>query len=548
MKFLNNSTKKSVVTSFIDELKSLISAEKCLILNISNFLVFDIKGPAMQIATGFNWSRKILNTEKFDLIFGNFPLAVRPNTDIEFGGYKLNIRRNWAEILNAVKVLKRGGLGIFIVEPTAFSSIEGQKVEKALNAEGLFINAIFNAPQGLLAPQTTITPVFIVITDNIPGSIYIAELLNKTQSRKVASNFLLSLNHGDLEAATTIPTKSFHSFHRIRIKTQIAKLETQYKEYERSTLGELAIEINNVNSGEDLKERPNSIYIPKRRNFPVISEIEKATIKHHNYFQIVLNDKVINGYAVAFFKSDIGRLILDALTSGTSISHLNKKELKLAPIALPTINDQVKISSTQEKLQTLKREIDIFDAELALNPKNSDSLLPQLDRMLEAIGGLTEIDKVLGIIRQGESKVIEYKETLSLDMRTKKKEKYIEISVLKTVVAFLNTVGGSLLIGVNDGGDITGIDDEIDKFYKNLDKFLLHFKDLLKSRIGEEFYPFIEYNPVKIEGKNILLVECKESHSPCYLDNAEFYVRTNPATDKLEGPKLVEYVKNHFNK
>jgi len=547
MRNIDNFTQIDVVTAFVNELKLLSNAESCLKLEVSNCPVFDTTDHDVQVARGFNWVSGISSGSKFDLICGDLPLAVKPNMDIEFGGYKLKIRRNWIEIINAVKLLKNDGLGIFLVEPSAFSSNEGQRVEKALNTEGCFINAIFNAPQGLLAPQTAITPVFIVITHNEPSSIFVAELLNESQSRNVASNYISSLDDGNLEAGTTIPTKSFHSFHRIKVKNQIEKLETQYKEYEEYKLGELAVEINYVRSGENLKEKPNSIYIPKTGNSPVISEIEKATIKHHNYFQVVLNDRVFNGYVAAFFKSDIGRLILDSLTSGTFISHLNRKELELAPIALPTLDDQTKILRTQDKLQKLMGAIDLFDAELALNPNNSDSVLGQLDGMLEAIGKLTDIDKVLGIIRQGESKVIEYKETLSLDVRKKTKERYIELSVLKTVVAFLNTEGGILLVGVNDGGDITGVDGEIDKFYKNLDKFLLHFKNLIKVRIGEEYYPFIEYRPIRVEKKYILLVECKESQSPCYLDNAEFYVRTNPATDKLEGPKLVEYVKNHFN-
>ena len=127
------------------------------------------------------------------------------------------------------------------------------------------------------------------------------------------------------------------------------------------------------------------------------------------------------------------------------------------------------------------------------------------------------------------------------------KEKYIELSAFKTIVAFLNTEGGVLLVGVADDGNIPGIDIEIDKFHKgNTDKFLLHFKNSLKTRIGEEFYPYIEYKLVPVAENRVLVVKCKESKSPCYLDNSEFYVRTNPATDKLEGPKLVQYVKNHF--
>jgi predicted HTH transcriptional regulator len=221
--------------------------------------------------------------------------------------------------------------------------------------------------------------------------------------------------------------------------------------------------------------------------------------------------------------------------------------LEQSPIALPSFDDQKQILDTQRKLSDLKKSIDTFESELALNPTSSVSILDQLDRMLETIGGLTDADEVRNIIRQGESKHNEFKETLNLDVKKQTKEKYIELSALKTIVAFLNTEGGTLLVGVADSGEITGIDVEIEKFHKcNGDRFLLHMKNLIKTRIGEEFYPYIHYKLVYVSSKKVLIVSCKESKSPCYLDNAEFYVRTNPATDKLEGPKLVQYVKNHF--
>jgi len=261
----------------------------------------------------------------------------------------------------------------------------------------------------------------------------------------------------------------------------------------------------------------------------------------------VIGEKAISGYVAAFFRSNLGRLVLQSLTSGAVIPHLNKGDLEQATIALPSFNDQEQILVTQRKLSDLKDSIDNFESELALNPTSSISILAQLDSMLEAIGGLTDSDEVRNIIRQGESKKVEYKETLSLDVKKKTKEKYIELSALKTIVAFLNTEGGALLLGVADNGDVTGIDSEIDKFHKsNTDRFLLHLKNIIKTRIGEEFYPYIEYNLVAVGNKTVLFIKCKESKSPCYLDSAEFYVRTNPATDKLEGPKLVQYVQNHF--
>jgi predicted HTH transcriptional regulator len=208
---------------------------------------------------------------------------------------------------------------------------------------------------------------------------------------------------------------------------------------------------------------------------------------------------------------------------------------------------------TQHKLRELKDVIENFNREIALNPTSSASIQGQLSRMLEAIAVLTDADKVRAIIREGESKRIEFKESLSLDVKKQKEESYdvkkepkIEQSSLKTIVAFLNTEGGTLLIGVSDDCQVCGVDGEIEKFHKTTDKFLLHFKNLLQSKIGEQFYPFIDNRLVKVDDVNVLLVECKASQTPCFLEGKNFYVRTNPATDQLEGHKLVEYVKHHF--
>lgn len=546
MDTMDKLTNLNIIAGFVNEVKSQTKSVYCLKISMSNFSIFKIENTGIHLADGVDWANKITTNPEFDLILGDLPLGMN-RVDYEFGGNNLKIRRNWAELLSALKFLKAGGTAIFVVEPTAFSSNEGVKIENTLNSEGYFIGAIFNAPQGLLQPETSITPVFVVINTNPTNSIFVAELLNETQSREVVKNYFSGVDSGGLKHGMIIPQKSYHSFHQIKIKQQIEKLETQYKEYEEYTLGELAIEINYVKSGETLKEKDNCIYIPKIGNLPVISKIDDAKMKHHNYFQVVLGDKAINEYVSAFFRSALGGLILESLTSGVVIPHLNKRGIEQAPVTLPDIKDQEQILDTQRKLYDLKQAVDNFDAELALNPNSSISILSQLDGMLKAIDGLTDIDKVRGILRQGESKNIEYKETLSLDVRKNTKQKYIELFVLKTVVAFLNTEGGILLVGVNDDGNITGLDEEINKFHKNLDKFLLHFKNLIKVRIGEEFYPYIDYKAIQIDGELVLMVECKASQSECYLDNKDFYVRTNPATDKLEGPRLVEYIRNHFN-
>jgi len=237
---------------------------------------------------------------------------------------------------------------------------------------------------------------------------------------------------------------------------------------------------------------------------------------------------------------------LSSLTYGAVIPKISKSAIRDAKVALPGIEEQREIAATHRQLSTLSAAIDAFQSEMALNPRSAAAIKNQLDTMLEQIGGLTDADKIMSLIRSGESRTIEFKETFSRDARKGTKEKYIELSALKTVVAFLNTDGGQLVIGISDSGEALGIEIEVDKFYKNRDKFLLHFKNQIKQRIGEQYYPFIDHRLVDVGGTCVLLVDCSQASQPCYLDGKDFYVRTNPATDKLEGPKLVEYVQNHF--
>jgi predicted HTH transcriptional regulator len=52
---------------------------------------------------------------------------------------------------------------------------------------------------------------------------------------------------------------------------------------------------------------------------------------------------------------------------------------------------------------------------------------------------------------------------------------------LKCIAAFLNTGAGILLLGVNDNGEITGLEQDV---FGNEDKCKSHFKNLIAQHIG----------------------------------------------------------------
>ena len=149
-------------------------------------------------------------------------------------------------------------------------------------------------------------------------------------------------------------------------------------------------------------------------------------------------------------------------------------------------------------------------------------------------------------IKVGETKHIEFKQSLSMDVKSGQKEKYIEHSALKTVCAFLNTDGGTLIIGVSDQSELTGLQVEMEKFHKSFDRMKLHFKNLLSDRVGNQAHEYVDYEIENFNGVDLFVVECRKSGSEIFLNGDEFYIRTNPATDRLEGKALLEYCRKRF--
>jgi hypothetical protein len=532
------------VQSFLSAIYETRNSRDSLVIAVSDFNALNLDNTKNKIL-GSNWIESIPEGKKYNLIVADLPLGM-PKEKIKVGSIEINIRRNWCELAKTLQFLSDGGICVALVEPLAFGSSEGSRFEDALNTNGYYLTGIFNTPEGLLQ-STNIRPVIVIITRGQANDIFIGEIESNGLAIQLAESFKSRINGNSLSNGQLIKQRGFKGFTNFKLEQQLSKLQTRYKEYETVRLGDITHEINTVQSGEKLEERTNALYIPMLGTTLVTHDIKQVRVKHHNVFQVVLSETVDNEYLSAFFQSELGKLVIKSLAVGNYIAKIRKSDLSDARIALPNFEEQKEIAYTQRRLSSLSEAITDFQAELALNPKSASAIKLQLESMLDQIGGLTDTDKVMGLTRSGESKTVEFKESFSLDVRTGTKEKYIELSALKTIVAFLNTDGGTLLIGVSDSGDILGIKNEVEKFHKSTDdKFLLHVKNLLKQRIGEQYYPFIDQKLINVQGANILMVECEESSSPCYLDGNDFFVRTNPATDKLEGPQLVAYVQNHF--
>lgn len=157
-----------------------------------------------------------------------------------------------------------------------------------------------------------------------------------------------------------------------------------------------------------------------------------------------------------------------------------------------------------------------------------------------------EQTSTLQLIRRGETEHVEFKSSLRWNVHTKKKDPNIEHAIMKTLAAFLNAEGGTLLIGVKDDGELLGLKNDQ---FQNEDRMLLHMTKLINDRISPLHSRFVNLQVEEIKGKQIMRVDCEAATVPAYLSYQKvehFYVRTGPSTTSLSVRKIYDYISMRF--
>lgn len=164
-------------------------------------------------------------------------------------------------------------------------------------------------------------------------------------------------------------------------------------------------------------------------------------------------------------------------------------------------------------------------------------------------------ERIKAIIAAGESKKVEFKSSVRYDLREKKPMPHIEHSCFKNLAAFLNTEGGTLLIGVDDDGNIAGLEHSDFPTFKGAnkkDEFLKHFDNLVKDFLGNEYSSNLPVSFEVIDGKTVVMVDIKEkSPSPVFLkargnEPESFYIRRNASAVKLTMHESYIYAREHW--
>lgn len=181
----------------------------------------------------------------------------------------------------------------------------------------------------------------------------------------------------------------------------------------------------------------------------------------------------------------------------------------------------------------------ILSGLFVINIKRKNRLIDTQKRLLAR--------DIEALIQAGENERVEFKSSVRYDYQGKTTNRKLELVIAKTIVGFMNANGGKLVLGLDDNGNVLGLENDFKTLkHKNKDGFEREIFRIISTRISHKacFNNHIIF--YALEGKEICVVDVEPSDEPVYVNDGTsttFYVRTGNATYPLTVKETVDYLK-----
>jgi len=155
------------------------------------------------------------------------------------------------------------------------------------------------------------------------------------------------------------------------------------------------------------------------------------------------------------------------------------------------------------------------------------------------------------VINQGENDWVEFKSSLRWNIQTEKPDKRIEAVIVKALSAFMNARGGTLFIGINDGGEAVGIEADYKTFQRkaNRDGFMLKLSSMISHNLGRQSHKFITTDIQTLEGRDVCRITIRPGEKPVFVKDGgkeSFYIRAGASSVPLSMSEAHEYISSRW--
>ena len=227
----------------------------------------------------------------------------------------------------------------------------------------------------------------------------------------------------------------------------------------------------------------------------------------------------------------------------------------LPDVYLPSVKENYPKSLSAQFIPMSEElwKVERFEDFLAERRKNIADAINNFLNELKSVesNGKGKLQDIYNLILGGESETVEFKSSIRWDYKQSQVNKALTEVIVKTVAAFLNTRGGTLIIGLADDGTVLGLQNDYDSIpKKNRDGFELHLQQILTNKIGLDRYQLnVKAAFHDIDDNDICSVHVEPSHKPVYIEDGNqslIYIRVGNSTKALNTKEAISYIQEHW--
>ena len=247
-----------------------------------------------------------------------------------------------------------------------------------------------------------------------------------------------------------------------------------------------------------------------------------------------------------------GRMILTMFENRTKSNKLAEVYLKEAKERFPNAL----------KLQCIPEEEELWKVEnyKKFLEARRELLAQKFNEFLNSIS-VTDYDipsqiDITDLIAAAEGPSLEFKATLRYCLAQQKADRRLENVILKTVAAFSNQDGGTLIIGITDDKQVLGLRNDYNTLRDgSRDSFELHLRNLLSEAFGKEYVATnIGVTFPMVDEEEICLVDIKSGQEPLFTHvqnkhgnkSKKFYIRNGNSSQELDIEEATSFIKKRF--
>lgn len=534
------------------------------------------------------WSQYDKQLRKFDVVLGNPPFSQGNwgREDIYHDPFRRFIygippqhNGDYAFLSHMIACANENGrVGIILPQSALIRGNAEKEIREEIITKDL-IDAIIALPPGLLygtgvpvciliinkkKPKSHIGKVLFIDASNNFESSRKMNILRDSDAEKIVYAYEAFSNNGTfcklIDVATLVKNNSNLNVRSYVDDSEVSKrikdLLRHHSDFKRYSFSDPSLILSITIPKEIEHMDVNAIYIHRssiaqRLQYKLPSDVKNT----RNYFRVEINSELLmKEYAGLYFQSELGRLMLSHLPMGTSLPILSMDYVRNLEIPVPPIEIQEEVVRIANKLEIARDSISSFFSQLTTEPKQYEFIENITDEMIYSLSSLSDETHLKHIIEGGETRRVEFKQSFFANVdkimgeeRNIEKDSKVQYEIIKDIASFMNTDGGTLLIGINDKGKVIGIEREMARFkFKKIDNYFQELGAQLGSRLFQDYQQYCKLTEVKVDGVIVVKIDCRPASFPVFLDNEKFHVRTDTSSPCLTGIEMLRYIQNRF--